>query len=188
MADLIITIDDTQEEVTIFVGSSTITKHSQLILDGGTNPHNTTIADVDPNASNIAYKDEANTFTQPQTATGYKTPENDPNKALFSDGSVKVMPRSIDRHLDMGTIAGATLNLDFSLAETFTAVITQDTKIDVINPEVKVVTLDLTGNFVVTDVTNSDVVGDSYDGTKKNKLTIEWKSATDILTINTIRN
>ena len=43
-----------------------VSKHSELILNDGTNPHGTTLEDVDPNASNIAYKDEVNTFTEKQ--------------------------------------------------------------------------------------------------------------------------
>ena len=52
-------VDDTQEEVSLFVGNETgVTKHSELDLDDGTNPHGTTISDVDPNAANIAYTNE----------------------------------------------------------------------------------------------------------------------------------
>lgn len=93
-----------------------------------------------------------------------------------------------DRLNDIGNINAATLSLNFDLFETWTAILTENLTLSFLNPKVKVVTLDLTGNFTITYPVNTDVVGDAYDGTKKNKLTIEWKSAADILIINTIRN
>ena len=85
-----------------------------------------------------------------------------------------------DRHLDLGTISGATLNLDLTAGETFTATITENTTIAFVNPIVKVVTLDLTGDFSITFPAGTTIVGDSYDGTVWNKIAIEYKSATDI--------
>ena len=92
-------VDDTQEEVSLFVGDETgVSKHSELDLDDGTNPHGTTISDVDPNAANIAYTDKVNIFQVDQTiegtltAEGVKTQANDPLKVLTSDGGVTDLP------------------------------------------------------------------------------------------------
>ncbi|MBV1952570.1 MAG: hypothetical protein KUG64_10315 [Cycloclasticus sp.] len=58
-------VDDTQEEVSLFVGEVVgITKHSQLDLDDGTNPHGTTLADV--NDGFIAKTNVSNVFTEAQ--------------------------------------------------------------------------------------------------------------------------
>ncbi len=59
--EIIVIVDDTQEEVSLFVdqGGNGITKHSELILDDGTNPHNTTKIDV--GLSNVPNTD----FTTP---------------------------------------------------------------------------------------------------------------------------
>ncbi|MBV1952741.1 MAG: hypothetical protein KUG64_11180 [Cycloclasticus sp.] len=174
-------IDDTQEEVSLFVGEPEgVTKHSELILDDGTNPHGTTLADVDDGF--IAKTNEENTFTEVQTVAGVKSSENDPTKVFATDGSV-VDVRQDDRLNDVGSVNASTLSLDFDTYEGWNATLTEDLTISITNGKFKVVTLDLTGDFSITYPVNSDVVGDAYDGTKKNTLTIHYRDASNILII-----
>ena len=61
--NIIIEVNPINDEVTIIIGDVVnqvggITKHSELDLDDGTNPHGTTIDDVDDGT--VAFKDEAN--------------------------------------------------------------------------------------------------------------------------------
>lgn len=76
MEEVEIIVDDFQETVSIVIDKTTeaggVTKHSELALDDGTNPHGTTIDDVDDGT--VAFKDEANVFTENQTITKV-TPE-----------------------------------------------------------------------------------------------------------------
>ena len=81
----------------------------------------------------------------------------------------------LDREYVVSSL-GATLVLDFDDYETWTATLTEALTISITNEKVKVVTLDLTGDFAITYPVGSSLVGDTYDGTDGNKITIEWKT------------
>ena len=66
---VIVEVNPINDEVTVVIGSVVnnvggLTKHSELILDDGTNPHGTTFADVDDGF--VAKTNEENTFTEDQ--------------------------------------------------------------------------------------------------------------------------
>ncbi len=88
-----------------------------------------------------------------------------------------------DRLNEVGNISASTLALDFDLYEGWDAVLTEALTLSITNPKFKVVTVDLSGDFAITYPTNSTVVGDTYDGTVRNTLTIHYTDATNILVI-----
>ena len=87
-----------------------------------------------------------------------------------------------DRESVEGSL-GATLALDFDSYETWTGTLTEALTLSITNAKVKVVTLDLTGDFAITYPATSSVVGDTYDGTGDNKITIEWKASSIFITV-----
>ena len=87
-----------------------------------------------------------------------------------------------DRLLEVGN-TGATLSLDFAEYDLWRGVVDEAVTISIANGKPKVVTVDLTGDFAITYPTNSTVVGDTYDGTQNNTLTIHYIDSTNILII-----
>tara|TARA_R110000803_G_scaffold69058_1_gene131198 strand:+ start:2192 stop:3892 length:1701 start_codon:yes stop_codon:yes gene_type:complete len=83
----------------------------------------------------------------------------------------------------VGSIGAATLALDFDAYEGWDAILSEALTLSITNPQFKVVTVDLTGNFGITYPASSTVVGDTYDGTVRNTLTIHWTDASNILII-----
>ena len=177
MEEVIVKIEENVTDVTILVNSGyivAVANHSDLILDDGTNPHNTNKNDVGlGNVPNYDFTAEVNINN---AKISFPEAPNDNYRYLRGNNQWT----SENRHVDLGTISGATLNLDLTAGETFTATITENTTIAFVNPIAKVVTLDLTGDFSITFPAGTTIVGDSYDGNVVNKIAIEYKSATDI--------
>ncbi|MFK5981454.1 MAG: hypothetical protein QM499_00955 [Flavobacteriaceae bacterium] len=114
------------------------------------------------------------TFTKLLTAQGYKTPENDPNKALFSDGSVGKVKGKFQ---EVASVTGNyaidydTDDEDLTLtgATTFT-----ESNIPTATQSV-VATRYVTGNFGLTfPATWTTIIG-TYDGTVLNQIVIHRK-------------
>ena len=78
---------------------------------------------------------------------------------------------------------GATLELDFSEYDLWNGTVDEAVTISIANGKPKVVTVDLTGDFAITYPANSTVVGDDYDGTVTNTLTIHYRDSSNILII-----
>lgn len=87
-----------------------------------------------------------------------------------------------DRLNEVGN-TGATLELDYNAYELWNAVVNQAVVISIANGKPKVVTVDLTGDFAITYPANSTVIGDAYDGTIMNTLTIHYRDSSNILII-----
>tara|TARA_R110000850_G_scaffold132943_1_gene254033 strand:- start:295 stop:807 length:513 start_codon:yes stop_codon:yes gene_type:complete len=143
-----IEIQDNQEEIIVNVLSNAdaLSKHSQLILDDGSNPHNTTKEDV-------GLGDVLNSDLTP---------------AVTSNANEIVLLKAFDKNI-VSNVA-TTHDLDYSDDVTFYKLtLTADTTITESNLpdtlENTTITLKITGAFALTLPTEWGVIdGDSYDG------------------------
>ena len=228
--EIIVTVDDTQETVSLFVdvggaagvdsfnsrtgvvspvvgdyNTSQVTEVTNLYYTEARVSANTAVvlntakvgitptqaSDITTNNSKISYTDAtavglntAKVGITTQQATDITTNNS---KISYTDAAAVALNTAKigvfdDRESVEGSL-GATLSLDFDSYETWTGTLTEALTLSITNAKVKVVTLDLTGDFAITYPATSSVVGDTYDGTGDNKITIEWKASSIFITV-----
>tara|TARA_R110000772_G_C13310310_1_gene440364 strand:- start:27433 stop:28968 length:1536 start_codon:yes stop_codon:yes gene_type:complete len=83
----------------------------------------------------------------------------------------------------VGNVGAPTFVLDFDEYDMWNMVLTENCAFTVANGKPKVVTVDVTGAFGITHIPNAVVVGDGYNDSVINTLTIHWITASQILVI-----